>query len=54
MDDTKKLMQLLNDIDSLEDFIKTLCMDRITPKLDAQSGSEVLRLITEMKDRALK
>lgn len=47
----QKLLYLLNEIDILEYFIKISCFDF---KIDAQTGDEILRLITEMKNRALK
>ena len=46
----RKLMQLLTEIDTLEDFIKICYADG---KLDKQAGNEMLRLIKEMKTRAL-
>lgn len=47
----EKLMQLLNDIDFMEDFIKVSAIDF---KIDPQVANEILRLISEMKTRALK
>lgn len=46
----KKLLQLLTDIDSLEDFLKLSAFDG---KIDKQTANELLRLIKEMKSRAL-
>lgn len=46
----KGLLQLLNDVDFLEDFIKVSAGDK---KIDAQTAKELLRLIKEMKSRAL-
>lgn len=46
----EKLMQLLTDIDNMEDFIKISIVDF---KIDNQTGREILRLISEMKTRAL-
>jgi len=46
----QKLAQLLSDIDNLEDFIKLIGFDK---KIDTQSANEILRLISEMKTRAL-
>lgn len=51
MKDTKKLLQLLTDVDNLEDFIKVSAVDG---KIDNQCANEILRLIKEAKDRALK
>ena len=47
----EKLNQLLNDIDNLEDFIKVEAVDS---RITEQTAREILRLISEMKDRALK
>jgi hypothetical protein len=46
----RKLLDLLTEIDTLEDFIKICYVDG---KLDKQAGNEILRLIKEMKTRAL-
>lgn len=51
MQDTKKLLQLLTDIDNLEDFIKISAVDG---KIDKQCANEILRLIKEAKTLALK
>lgn len=45
-----KLMQLLTDIDNMEDFLKISAVDG---KIDKDCAREILRLIQEMKDRAL-
>lgn len=47
----KELLQLLSDVDFLEDFIKVSAIDK---KIDTQTANEILRLIKEMKTRALK
>ena len=44
-------LQLLNDVDTLEDFIKVSGFD---DKIDNQTANEIMRLISEMKNRALK
>ncbi len=44
-------MQLYNDVEFMEDFIKLSAIDY---KIDKQTANEILRLISEMKDRALK
>jgi len=46
----EKLNQLLTDIDNLEDFIKVSAVDS---RINEQTANEILRLIKEMKDRAL-
>jgi hypothetical protein len=46
----RKLLQLLTEIDTLEDFIKICYADM---KLDQQTAKEILRLISEMRTRAL-
>lgn len=51
MNDFQKLNQLLTDIDSIEDFIKLSAIDF---KIDKQTGNELLRMISEAKNRALK
>lgn len=51
MDYLPKLNQLLTDIDNIEDFIK---LSGIDGKIDMQACREILRLIKEAKDRALK
>ena len=51
MNDTQKLLQLLNDIDSIDTFVKTSYMDK---KIDEQTTREILRLIREAQERALK
>ena len=45
-----KLLQLINDIDNLEDFIKISALDY---KIDNQTAKEILRLIKEAKTQAL-
>lgn len=50
MNDLKKLLQLLDDIDNLEDFIKISGVDG---KIDVQCANEILRLIKEAKSMAL-
>lgn len=47
----KQLLNLLNDVDNLEDFIKLSAIDG---KIDKQTAKEILRLISEMKIQALK
>jgi hypothetical protein len=47
----QKLMQLIHDVEFMEDFIKVSAVDY---KIDTQTANEILRLIREMKDRALK
>lgn len=47
----QQLMQLLDDVDFLEDFIKVSAIDS---KMDTQTANEILRLISEMKTRALR
>ena len=47
----QQLMQLLDDIDFMEDFIKVSAIDY---KIDEQTANEILRLISEMKTRALQ
>lgn len=47
----EKLLQLLSDIDFMEDFIKVSAIDN---KINNQTANEIIRLIIEMKTRALK
>lgn len=46
-----KLLQLINDVENIEDFIKSSAVDY---KIDKQTANEILRLIKESKERALK
>jgi hypothetical protein len=46
-----KLNQLLSDIDFLEDFIKICAIDQ---EINMLAAKEMLRLIKDAKDRALK
>jgi len=46
----EKLNQLLTDIDNLEDFIK---LEAVDMKINEQTANEIIRLISEMKNRAL-
>jgi hypothetical protein len=45
------LLQLLNDIDNIEDFVKLSAFDY---KMNEEVASEILRLIKQAKDRAIK
>lgn len=47
----QKLLQLIDDVEFTEDFIKISAVDK---KIDTQTANEILRLIREMKERALK
>ena len=47
----RELLQLLNEIDNMEDFIKISALDG---KIDMDAAREILRMISEMKTRALK
>jgi hypothetical protein len=47
----QKLIQLIDDVEFTEDFIKISAIDK---KIDIQTANEILRLIREMKERALK
>jgi hypothetical protein len=47
----QKLIQLIDDVEFTEDFIKISAVDK---KIDTQTANEILRLIREMKERALK
>ena len=49
--DKEKLMQLYNDIEFLEDFIKVSAVDN---KIETRTANEILRLTREAKERALK
>jgi hypothetical protein len=40
------LMQLINDVEFMEDFIKVSAIDK---KIDTQTANEILRLIQEIK-----
>jgi len=47
----QKLMQLYSDVEWLEDFIKVSAADN---KIDIRTANEILRMIREAKERALK
>ena len=47
----RQLLQLLSDVDGIEDFIKLGAFDG---KIDKQAATEILRLISEAKTRALE
>ncbi len=46
----EKLLQLINDIENVEDFVKSCTVDY---KIDQQSANEILRLIKKAKENAL-
>lgn len=50
----RKLLQLINDIEFMEDFIKVVGFDKFQSKIEPQTLREILRMISEMKERALK
>lgn len=50
----EKLLQLINDLENIEDFIKVNAFDKTKRELSEQDCAELLRLISEAKTRALK
>lgn len=51
MDYLPKLNQLLSDVDLIEDFVKISFIDN---KISEQAAAELLRLIKDAKNKALK